>query len=349
MSIFTEIERPTHLKGGIFGFAGGGKTTTAALIAIGLHKHIKSDKPVLFIDTETGSSYVKELFDKANVPILGKKTRAFVTLMAGMEEAVKGGHILLIDSVTHFWQELMTSYMKRKGITRLSLNHIGDIKKEWSPFPTLYLNSPIHSIICGRAGYEWGYEEDDEGAKKLAKTGTKMKVEGDFGYEPTLLIEMEQVREDKNKVGSGFINRAWVIKDKFASSKLQGHYFDMPTFDTFMPHIKQLNIGGVHPNIDVETSSEEMISSPDRSVSERLKRRDIFVEELKNELSMRWSSRKDAEKKEALEFLQKNFGTTSMTSIESRDAEEIQMVLEELRKLPIKDEKKGSKNDKGND
>ena len=188
MSIFTEIEKPTHAKIGFFGFAGCGKTTTAALMAIGLHKLIKHDKPVLFLDSETGSSYVRELFDEAGVPILGKKTRAFITLMAGLEEAVKGGNIFLVDSITHYWQELMFTYMKKKNLARLSLNHIGNIKKEWKPFPDLYLNSPIHSILCGRAGFEWGFEEDDEGNKQLAKTGTKMKVEGDFGYEPTLLI-----------------------------------------------------------------------------------------------------------------------------------------------------------------
>jgi len=73
MSIFSEIEAPTHLKGGILGFAGSGKTMTMALIAIGLHKLIKHDKPVLFLDSETGSSYVKELFENAGVPIQGKK------------------------------------------------------------------------------------------------------------------------------------------------------------------------------------------------------------------------------------------------------------------------------------
>ena len=331
MSIFTEIEAPTHLKGGLFGFGGSGKTTTMALLAIGLHKHIKSDKPVLFMDTETGSSYVKELFDQAGVPILGKKTRAFVTLMAGLEEAIKGDHIFLIDSVTHFWQELMKAYMKQKGITRLNLHHIGNIKQEWSPFPTLYLNSPIHSIICGRAGFEWGYEEDDEGQKQMAKQGTKMKVEGDFGYEPTLLIEMEQVRVDKNKVGSNFINRAWVIKDKFKSSGLQGHCFDNPTFDSFMPHISRLNINGNYPKIDTETSSSNMIASPDKSVAYRLKQRDILIEELQNELSLKFNARTDIGKAACITFLKEVFGTSSMTAISSQDNEAIQIGLEKLK------------------
>ena len=81
-----------------------------------------------------------------------------------------------------------------------------------------------------------------------------MKAEADFGYEPTLLIEMEQVRVDKDKTGSSFINRAWVIKDKFMSSGLQGKNFDMPKFEDFLPHISRLNLGGNHSPIDMETS-----------------------------------------------------------------------------------------------
>ena len=342
MSLFTEIERPTHLKGGILGFAGSGKTTTMAKIAIGLYKYIKHDKPVLFIDTETGSSYIKPLFEKAGVPLLGKKTRAFITLLAALEEAIKGGNILLIDSITHFWQELMKAYMTKKGISRLSLHHIGDIKKEWSPFPNLYLNSPIHSILCGRAGFEWGFEEDDEGKKQLTKTGTKMKVEGDFGYEPTLLIEMEQVRIDKDKAGSGFVNRAWVIKDKFSESGLQGKCFDMPDFKDFFPHISLLNINGVPPTIDTTTTSEDLIDSPDRSVAYRLRQRDIFIEELKNELSIKFNSRTDFGKSLALQFLKDTFGTTSMTAIEGLDNVLIENGLNELKAYqPPKEEIKG--------
>ena len=345
MSIFSEIEAPTHLKGGILGFAGSGKTHTMALIAIGIWKMLNKgngyDKPVNFLDTETGSSYVKELFVNAGVPIQGKKTRAFVTLMAGLEESVKNENIFLIDSVTHFWQELMFTYMKKKGLSRLNINHIGNIKKEWKPFPDLYLNSPIHSILCGRAGFEWGYEEDDEGNKQLAKTGTKMKVEGDFGYEPTLLIEMEQLRGDKDKTGSSFVNRAWVIKDKFSSSGLQGKHFDMPTFENFLPHISRLNINGKFPNIDMETTSEDLIENPDRSREHMYKQRDIFIEELKNELTLKFNSRTDEGKKKALGFLKETFNSTSMIAISGCDNETIRQGLDKLKKFKpeVKNEK----------
>lgn len=334
MSLFKEIESPTHLKAGIFGFAGSGKTYTSALIAIGLHKYIKSDKPVLFIDTETGSAYVKELFKREGVPLLGIKTRAFVTLMAGVREAVAGGNILLIDSVTHFWQEITKAYLIKNNKTRLSLRDFIPLKEEWGVFPTLYLNSPIHIIMAGRAGYEWGEEEDDEGDNKLVKTGTKMKVEGDFGYEPTLSIEMVQVREHQGRVGSTMINRAWIVKDKFDESGLKGKHFDMPTFETFLPHIKLLNIGGNFPKIDTDTSSSSMMTD-NRSVSKRLKERDILSEELWENMPLRFNGRTDSGKKAGAQFLQETFGMLSKTGIDSLPNEKIQEGLDKLKLLPV--------------
>lgn len=337
MSLFQEIQAPTHLKAGIFGFAGSGKTYTSAKIAIGLWQKLNKatgyNKPVLFVDSETGSSYIKKLFDDAGVPILGVKTRAFVTLMGAMREAVAGGNILLIDSISHFWQEIMRAYLKKNNLTRLRLRDFVPLKEEWSAFPTMYLNSPIHIIMAGRAGYDWGEENDDEedGKKKLVKTGTKMKAEGDLGYEPTLLIEMEHVHADAS-IGSTFINRAFVIKDKF--DILKGKSFDMPTFEDFAPHINMLNIGGVPPTIDTETSSADMMVSH-QGVAKRLKERDILCEELWAEMPLRFNQRTDLGKKAGADFLRESFGTLSPKGIESLSNEMIKAGLDKLKLLPM--------------
>lgn len=337
MSLFQEIGYPTHIKAGIFGFAGSGKTYTSAVIAIGLWKKLNAingyNKPVFFIDSETGSSYIKKLFDDAKVPIQGIKTRAFVTLLAAMREAIAGDNILLIDSISHFWQEIMRAYLKKNNLTRLRLRDFVPLKEEWSAFPTMYLNSPIHIIMAGRAGYDWGEENDDEeeGKKKLVKTGTKMKAEGDLGYEPTLLIEMEHVHADSS-IGSTFINRAFIIKDKF--DILKGKSFDMPTFQDFTPHIDMLAIGGVPPTIDTDTSSVDMMVSH-QGVSKRLRERDILVEELWENLPLRFNSRTDVGKSEGAKFLQETFGMLSKTGIEGLSNEVIQSGLNKLKLLPL--------------
>lgn len=331
MSLFKPIEPPTHAKIGIFGFAGSGKTFTASEIAIGLHKYIKSNKPIYGIETETGLSFRKESFDKAGVKLEILRTRAFVSLIAALNEVAKDDNIILIDSITHFWQEITKAYLKKSGRTRLLLKDFMPLKAEWAPFPDIYLNSKSHIIMCGRAGYTWGESEDEDGEKKTVQTGTKMKVEGDLGYEPTLLIEMEQIKET-NKIGSQFVNRSWVIKDKF--DVIKGQYFDMPTFNSFLPHIKRLAIGGISQEIDLTTSSVDMISS-DKGGYERLKQRDIYIEELQNELSLRFNPRKDDGKTAALQFLRDAFGTTSMTAISNLSNDKILDGLNKLKEIKL--------------
>ena len=331
MSLFTKVEPPTHLKAGVFGFAGSGKTFTASTIAIGLHKYISSKKPIYGIETETGLSYLKNKFESEGIDLQILRTRAFVSLIAGMNEIAKDDNIIIIDSITHFWQELTKAFLKKMGRNRLMLKDFLPLKEEWSPFPTAYLNSKSHIIMCGRAGYTWGETEDDDGEKKTVQTGTKMKVEGDLGYEPTLLIEMEQLKEN-NKIGSTFKNRAWVLKDKF--DVIKGQYFDMPTFKEFLPHIKMLNLGGKPHDIDTTTTSVEMIES-DRGTYERLKKRDILMEELENELSLRFNSRKDEGKTALLQFLKDAYGTTSKKAIENMPNNAIEEGLQKLKLITM--------------
>ena len=116
MSIFKtgELEM-AYLKMGLYGGAGSGKTFTASDIAIGLHKFVKAKKPIYFIDTETGSDFVLDKFEKAKIKLQVAKSRAFMDLVAGVDEAEKDGSIILIDSITHFWNELWM--LTRKSIT----------------------------------------------------------------------------------------------------------------------------------------------------------------------------------------------------------------------------------------
>lgn len=85
------------LKAGIMGFAGDGKTYTASELAIGLVLLMRQrglemgDKPVMFLDTETGSDWVKPRFDAENIELYTAKTRAFVDLLAAVKEAEQSG------------------------------------------------------------------------------------------------------------------------------------------------------------------------------------------------------------------------------------------------------------------
>src|SRR3990172_10901399 len=230
------INQTAYLKAGFYGFAGSGKTFTATLIALGIMGRLKSKKPVAFFDTETGSDWVIPKFKAVGLDLVVVKRRAFKDLLEAVKEAEQYCDVLIIDSISHLCNELLSTYMREKNKKRLDFPDCNYLKPQWQQFTDLYLNSRLHILMCGRAGNIWdfvdhGADFKDQGEEKrfeLVKTGTKMKAETDMGYEPSLLIEMERIKKEG---GRGWIHRSTVLKDR--SDLLDGSQFDDPTFDNF--------------------------------------------------------------------------------------------------------------------
>ncbi|ENE3410943.1 AAA family ATPase, partial [Shigella flexneri] len=110
MALFQRaINTQAYLKAGIMGFAGDGKTYTASELAIGLVMLMRQrgieagNRPVMFLDTETGSDWVKPRFDAENIELFTAKTRSFVDLLEAINEAESSGSVMIIDSISHFW------------------------------------------------------------------------------------------------------------------------------------------------------------------------------------------------------------------------------------------------------
>lgn len=291
------------LKMGIMGFAGSGKTHTAALVAIGMHKLLtlqKQDaKPVFFLDTETGADWVAPMFDAAGIELQTAKTRAFKDLMAATAEAEKNGSILIVDSITHFWVELCDSYQRARNRKRLQFEDWAYLKKEWRRFTDLFINSRLHIILCGRAGYEYDYFEDDAGKKQLEKTGIRMKAEGEMGYEPSILVLMEREMD----LGDKRVYRvAHILKDR--STKIDGKSFENPTFNSFAPHVAFLNIGGAQMGVDTTRRSDDTIEPDTNKRDLSPIRRKIVLDEIKDLLTLTWPGQAAAEKKAKIEALQ---------------------------------------------
>jgi len=282
MSIFkTGKLEMAYLKMGLYGGAGSGKTFTASDIAIGLHKFVKAKKPIYFIDTETGSDFVLDKFEKAKIKLQVAKSRAFMDLVAGVDEAEKDGSIILIDSITHFWNELMDAYQKKHNLSRITLRHWIPLKQTWREFTEKFVNSKLHIIMCGRVGDVWEDVEDEEGVLETKRTGTKMKAEVETAFEPSLLVELVKHRKS-SKAGAGWVHRAWVVKDRFDT--IDGKSFDDPGFDEFLPHIEKLNIHGEHRAVDSERNSEDMF--PDNNGYARGRERDIMIEKIEAEIHL---------------------------------------------------------------
>lgn len=263
----TEIFKPAtnsqaYLKAGFMGFAGDGKTFTATQLAIGLVELMRErgldigDRPAYFLDTETGSDWVKPQFDAAGIELRTAKTRAFVDLMTAIAEAEQNASVLLIDSISHFWRDLTESYAARKRRTHgLQFQDWAWLKQEWGRFTDAFVNSKCHIILCGRAGYEYDFFEQEGGKKELQKTGVKMKAETETGYEPSILVLMSKHRS----METGEVWREGsILKDR--ANIIDGKTFKNPTFEDFRPHIDFLNLGGEHIGVDTSRNSQELVT-----------------------------------------------------------------------------------------
>lgn len=274
------------LKTGFLGFEGSGKTRTAVELAVGLTKLV-GGKKIAFFDTEKGSDFHIERMKTEGLELFVVKSKSFKDLCDTIREAEREGYsYLIIDSITHVWRELVSSYLrtqtKRKNLV---MRDWGILKEDWAQFTDLYVNSKLHISMLGRAGYEYDMDEDEDGKQEIRKSGTKMKVETETGYEPDLLIEMEKVRVSevkRDKKAKGFVNRATILKDR--TDTMNGKSFDFPKFETFAPVIKFLNLGGEHQGNNPERNSDDMFGRPDRSYSELQKRKGIAIERLQDTL-----------------------------------------------------------------
>ena len=340
MSIFNAVEEKAgYVKAGFLGFGGSGKTLTSALLAAAIHKEFKCKKPVAFFDTETGFAYVRQtLKSLTGLDPVSCSSRSFTTLLSGSKELCNSGiEILIADSMTHIWRDVRAGYLKgvnatraskgQKPRTKLEFQDWGPIKDEWAKWTDFFLTSPMHIIICGRAGYEYEMQENEEtGRKELIKTGIKMKTEGEFGFEPSLVVEMEQVQKlgDSTEV----FNKALVLKDRF--NILQGKSVNFkPNGDIkkdydavckfFMPFIKALTPGA---STSLNTESETKINVDDDGNSEwrhEKQQREILAEEIKGEfVKAGYNGTGKEETKTRTLLLEKHFGTASWTYISEK-------------------------------
>lgn len=342
-----------HLKAGMLGFAGSGKTHTAVLLAIAARERLRLDGPISMFDTEGGSPYVRDVVEGlTGKDFLVKRARSFDDLMAWATAIRQAGvSVGIVDSITHPWAELTEAYLVQKNealvkagkvpVKRLDFADWNVIKPAWNVWTNFYLNAPISLIVCGRAGFEWAFEENDEGKKELRKVGIKMKTEGEFGFEPSLLIQMERVQDLEGNHAT--IQRtATVLKDRF--NRIDGKTLEFPSEldaaagvkkvgDAFAPHLERLTPGG-HSPVDSRLKTEFNIDeSGDAGWARERRERTILAEEIQGELVSAMPGQTAVEKKEKADLLQGCFGTRSWAAIENMDSRKLREGLSKLREI----------------
>lgn len=327
--IFSEsTNTQAFLKAGIMGFAGSGKTRTATEIATGLHAVLRErslaggSEPIFFLDTETGADWVRPLIiNRTGIKPQVAKTRAFADLVPAVREAEKSKGILIIDSITHFWRELTDSYAKQKKRAHgLRIDDWAVLKGMWGQFTDIFVNSNCHILMCGRAGYEYEFFDND-GKKEMEKTGIKMKAETETGYEPSILFLMER-HQDISTDPISVWRTAVVLKDR--AELLDGKVFRNPTFKDFLPHINFLNLGGEQMGVDTTRNSESMIVPDDKEWKYLQQQKEITLDEIQTVLVKHYPGQTKDDKTAKIALLEKHLGSGSWERVKS-------MKLEDLR------------------
>lgn len=347
-----------YVKAGFFGFGGTGKTYTAALLAVAIQRHFKTSGRIAIFDTEPGAIYVDSMVKGlTGEGLLGEQARAFGALLKFTEECDKDDHpVVIIDSVTHPWREICDSYLEqvnrarananKSKLGRLSLNHWNVIKPRWAKFSDWFTTSPRHVILCGRAGYEWSHEIDDEtDRKELVKTGTKMKTEGEMSFEPSLLVELSRKREGADE--HVLYREAIVTKDRFGV--LDGKRFEFHNqddkesalkvvYEAFRPHLEMLTPGAA-PSIDTtQQTSFEVDSEGLNGWAQEKRLREILCEKIQGELTSKWPGRTKEETKAKTDALDAALETRSWTEIQHMPSDKLRLGLDMLRDLLAEEE-----------
>lgn len=324
-------------KVGLYGRAGSGKTYTAALIAIGLHRFAKLTKPIGMFDTEPAASFVLPLFKKAGIEFLVyDESRALADLMSFIDEAERECSVVIIDSVTHVWRDAQDSYLtklnkqrKQKGkdpLLSLQFEHWKPIKAEWAKFTDRYLSSKVHIILCGRLGDIYDYQQNEAtGKKELITVGSKMATEKELGYEPSLLIEM--VAEQKD---GSIVNTAYVEKDR--AQTLNGKQIPFPDFNKLKPHFDALNLGGEHFESMQQRDSQKLYpGNLEEGWTGESKQREIWTEEIQGLLIKHFPSQSGEDRKKKADLIEEVFQTRSWARVESLNSERIKDGFTQLK------------------
>lgn len=309
------------LKMAFEGFAGDGKTYTSIEIAIGIHKLISSKKPIALFDTEKALKSLSWRFDENNIEaVVNDENRSLAALSQAIKWCEEGNaDILVIDSITHVWEEYLRAYMEEKKRNRLEFQDWGIIKPKWKQeFSTPFVMAKCHIIFTGRAGYEYETEvikeEGRRDRKEIHKSGIKMKAENETAFEPDLLVLMEKKQDiltDKKVIW----REATIIKDR--TTRIDGQTFKNPTFEDFYPAVKVLLDGVLREThgVDIPDTFEEFESK----FSEVIKERDRIKAEIEGCFELMGLGTGAADKQVKAWTLNQVFGKNSMEMIEKKD------------------------------
>src|SRR5665647_3919608 len=184
MILQTAHRKRAKIKLGLQGPSGSGKTYSALLVAYGLC--IDWNK-VAIIDTENHSGELYSHLGEYNVlnlesPFTPEKYIEAISICesAGME-------VIIIDSTTHEWENLLDYHSSLQGN---SFTNWGKITPRHNDFVQKILQSPCHIITTMRTKQDYVLSEKN-GKMVPEKVGLKSVQRDGFEYDLTLVFDLD--------------------------------------------------------------------------------------------------------------------------------------------------------------
>ena len=325
-------------KMGIQGEAGSGKSYTMAKVAAGLHRFVKSDKPIVLFDTENTAGFIVPRFNEAKIKVRVRQTRSLTDLSKAMDFCESGeAGILLIDSITHIWDNFLKAFKEAKGRTFIQFQDWGELKPTWKEqFSDRMVLAQYHVIFTGRQGDIYQYQEDEgTGRRELVKTGIKMRTEKETPYEPDVLVLMERHESLLGKEKEIYRN-ATVLKDRAAV--IDGKVFKNPGFSCFKPSIEFVMQNKSEKGVVTPGDDRDLVQRSEND-SEQKREAAKYYERAMNLLDFHAGGQKKEEKTRRFKALEYAFGDTSDTAIKAIGKERLMEGYLKLQEF-FSDEKK---------
>ncbi len=179
------VKSKSKLRCALFGPSGAGKTYSALSIAKGI------GGKVAVIDSERGSA--SKYADKFDFDVVDLEKKSIDEYVQFIKEAGEAGYsVLIIDSLTHAWQDLLEEVEKLANA-----KYRGNTWSAWSEgtpkqraLVNAILSCPCHIMATMRSKTEWQTTQDDRGKSRPVRVGLAPEQGKGIEYEFDMLLEL---------------------------------------------------------------------------------------------------------------------------------------------------------------
>jgi hypothetical protein len=185
MQLRKATRQQAKIRLGLSATSGAGKTYSALLIAFGLCGDYEK---VAIIDTENGSADLYAHLGGYNVITLTAPftPEKYIAAIKVCEDS--GMSVIIVDSITHEWEELL----KISGaMTGNSYTNWSKITPRHDAFIQSILQSKCHVLTTVRRKQDYEMGKDSSGKGTVTKLGLKEVTRDGFEYEVTVNLELD--------------------------------------------------------------------------------------------------------------------------------------------------------------